>query len=82
MKSAFPLYLVKIFENTYNILWTFGGVFAIIVYRRACDKSALYGIVGFFLCIGRSWTQTGVNKMKKEEVFWDNESNKKGWKSC
>ena len=48
MKSAFPLYLVKIFENTYNILWTFGGVFAIIVYRRACDKSALYGIVGFF----------------------------------
>jgi len=30
-----------------------------------------------------AWSsQAGVNKMKKEEVFWDNESNKKGWKSC
>jgi hypothetical protein len=36
-----------------------------------------------FQYIGRGMgSQAGVNKMKKEEVFWDNESNKKGRKSC
>lgn len=75
--------MVKIFKNTYNILWTFGGGFAIIDCRRACEKSVRYDEMDCLQYIERGMElQAGVNKMKKEEVFWDNESNKKGRKSC
>ncbi len=57
--------------------------FAIIIYGRILKPGALQRIRVFSRDLGETPEEEMLSTKKmKEEVFWDNESNKKGWQNC